>query len=59
MVASPDLKSGFHTDSNPGLTNNCDPDLIQISDIKSGLKLDFGFQIWIPDFKPDSKKNPD
>ncbi len=37
MVACPDLKSGFRTDSNPDLTNNCDPDLIQISDFKSGF----------------------
>jgi hypothetical protein len=26
MVASPDLKSGFQTDSNPDLTKNWDPD---------------------------------
>jgi hypothetical protein len=26
MVANPDLKSGFETDSNPDLTNNWDPD---------------------------------
>jgi hypothetical protein len=25
MVANPDLKSGFQTDSNPDLTKNCDP----------------------------------
>jgi hypothetical protein len=39
MVANPDLKSVFQTDSNPDLTKNWDPDFR----FSSG----FGFQIWI------------
>jgi hypothetical protein len=54
MDGNPDLKSGFHTDSNPNLTKNWDPDLrfqirieIRISDFKSKFNPDFGFQILI------------
>jgi hypothetical protein len=41
MVANPDLKSGFQTDSNQDLTKNWDQDFR----FKTGLNLDFRFQI--------------
>ena len=70
MVANLDLRSGFETYLNRDFTKNSDPDLIRISDFRSGLKPDFGFQIrieirisdsdpdliWISDYRSDFDK---
>ncbi len=40
MVAEPDFKSGFETDSNPDLTKNWDPVWNPVFRFKTGLESD-------------------
>jgi hypothetical protein len=47
MVAIPDLKSGFQTDSNPDLTKNWDPYF------RFQIWIKTGFRITNPDFNPN------
>ncbi len=44
MVAKPDFKSGFETDSNPDLTKNYDPVWNPVFRFKSSFYLDVRFQ---------------
>jgi hypothetical protein len=54
MVANPDMKSGFQTDSKPDLTKNWDPVFIRISFFKLGSKPDLNLKsVFKPDFKSE------
>ncbi len=44
MVAKPDFKTGFVTDSNPDLTKNYDPVWNPVFRFKTVLNPDFGFK---------------
>ena len=56
MVAKPDFKSGFETDSNPDLSKNYDPVRNPVFRFKSSLKSSFQiqiqFKIQFSDYKP-------